>query len=247
MKTLFFVTLINFAIIFKAKSQDIPQYLILKHDTVNIRGIIYDDLGKPAIAVIFPKGKEYPFSVKTNSEGRFFIKGAQIRDTFIINFVTGNIAVVNNGSRYLEIHLPKSNKPDLTSGNLIITAKRRYSKNPIPEIKLENKSVFDSHWFEQPAGYPGGNIKFDALIKDNITYPEKAIINNIEGDVKIAFIVNEEGLLTNFKVLRGIGYGCEEQVINAIKKSPKWRPAIFMGNASSMPSSITINFKLTDK
>lgn len=247
MRKLLILTAVYLTLFFTVKAQNSPHYSVLKRDTINIGGIIYDDLGKPAKAVIFPRGRIYPISVKTDSEGKFLIKGAQVIDTFMINFVTGIVVVVNNGSRYLEINLPPSNKPDFTSGGLIIAAKRKRPPKPIPEIKLEDKVVFDSHRFEQPASYPGGNLKFEALIKDHIIYPEKAIINNIEGEVKIAFIVNEEGIPENFKVLRGIGYGCEEQVINAIKKSPKWRPEIFMGNASSMPSSITINFKLTDK
>ena len=212
-------------------------------------GIVYNDLGKPATEVwLWSRGKIYPEPVKTDNKGRFEIKGASVKDTFIVSSYIIKLTVINNGSRYLEINLPPANKPDITNGDLVILTKRKFPKKVVPEIQLKPVAGFDFIWQEEEhAMFPGGNYKFQALIKDNIVYPEKAIGNNIEGDVVIGFTIDKEGIPKDFKILRGIGYGCEEQVINAIKKSPKWIPGIFSGKAVATPSSITINFKLTDK
>lgn len=59
----------------------------------------------------------------------------------------------------------------------------------------------------------------DRALQKKIEYPEKAIQNNIEGIVKIQFIIDEEGETSNFTVVEGIGYGCEESVIHAIQES----------------------------
>ena len=40
------------------------------------------------------------------------------------------------------------------------------------------------------------------------------------------FIVEPDGSLTEFKVLRGLGYGLEEEAVRVLKKSPKWVPGI---------------------
>ena len=39
------------------------------------------------------------------------------------------------------------------------------------------------------------------------------------------FTVEPDGALTDFEVLRGIGSGCEEELIRLIRNGPAWRPA----------------------
>lgn len=65
----------------------------------------------------------------------------------------------------------------------------------------------------------GGN----RALQKRIIYPEEAIENDIEGIVSIQFTIDEEGNTTNFSTIQGIGYGCEEAVIKAIKQS-KFNP-----------------------
>jgi protein TonB len=43
--------------------------------------------------------------------------------------------------------------------------------------------------------------------------------------VIIQFIINADGTPSDFKVIKGIGYGCDEAAIEAFKKMPKWKPA----------------------
>ena len=245
MKKLIFLLIIGIILLSKTKAQDTSKYYILKKDTINIRGIVFNDLGKPASEVLlFFRGKTYPKPIKTDDQRKFEIKGASFNDTISVSYYTENLTITNKGSRYLEISLP-SNRRNLTYNPWEISAKRKYPKKPIPTIKIPPIIGFPNYL--QLAHFLGGDFEFETVIKSQIVYPEKAIENNIQGEVKIGFIVGKDGKLGNVEVIRGIGYGCEEQVINAIKKSPKWKPAIFMGNASAMPSSITINFKLTDK
>lgn len=68
----------------------------------------------------------------------------------------------------------------------------------------------------------GGRIAYKQYLEKNIKYPEEALQNEIEGKVTIQFTVEPSGKLTDFKVLKGIGYGCDEEVIRLIKKGPKW-------------------------
>jgi protein TonB len=63
----------------------------------------------------------------------------------------------------------------------------------------------------------------------NHYYPEQARKNKIEGKVIIQFIVNADGTSSDFKVIKGIGYGCDEAAVEAFKKMPKWKPATING------------------
>ena len=70
----------------------------------------------------------------------------------------------------------------------------------------------------------GGRKVFKQYLEKNVRYPEEALKNNVQGKVTIQFIIGTSGQLTDFKVVRGIGYGCEDEVIRLIKAGPKWSP-----------------------
>lgn len=70
----------------------------------------------------------------------------------------------------------------------------------------------------------GGRKYFKKYLEDNMRYPEQALENNVEGKVTIQFTVSTGGQLSDFRVIRGIGYGCDEEVIRLIKSGPKWSP-----------------------
>ncbi|MEO7990846.1 MAG: TonB family protein [Chryseolinea sp.] len=68
----------------------------------------------------------------------------------------------------------------------------------------------------------GGRKAYKQYLEKNLRYPEVALNNNIEGRVTIQFTVDTAGSLNDFKVLRSLGYGCDEEVIRLIKQGPGW-------------------------
>ena len=71
----------------------------------------------------------------------------------------------------------------------------------------------------------GGRGAFKQYLETNMHYPEQALANEVEGKVTIQFTVESSGRVTDFKVLKGLGYGCDEEVIRLIKNGPKWQPS----------------------
>lgn len=69
-----------------------------------------------------------------------------------------------------------------------------------------------------------GSQAFRQYLEKNIRYPEPARINKVEGRVTVEFTIEPNGALTNFTVIRGIGSGCDEELIRLIKEGPKWIP-----------------------
>ena len=53
-----------------------------------------------------------------------------------------------------------------------------------------------------------------------ITSTRKKPQSNIEGKVVVQFIINEDGTCSDFKVVKGIGYGCDGAAVEAFKKMP---------------------------
>lgn len=71
--------------------------------------------------------------------------------------------------------------------------------------------------------------------------------NGTQGRVIVSFIVNVDGTLDEIKVSRGIGDGCDEEAIRAVKGMPKWTPATMAGKPVRIACSLPINFGLTEK
>lgn len=82
---------------------------------------------------------------------------------------------------------------------------------------------------DQYPGFNGGTIALNSFIRQNIRYPLLAGKKGTEGRVMLNFIVEANGTLTNFQVVRGIGDGCDEEAVRIMKLSPKWKPGIKAG------------------
>ena len=52
----------------------------------------------------------------------------------------------------------------------------------------------------------------------------QALDKKIKGRVTVQFTVTTHGDLTDFSVVKGLGYGCDDEVIRLVKKGPKWVP-----------------------
>ena len=88
-----------------------------------------------------------------------------------------------------------------------------------------------------------GNL--NAYLASNIQYPEAARNAGIEGRVGVQFVVNEDGSISNVKVMRGIGAGCDEEAMRVLRSMPKWKPGKNNGVAVKVLFNQPITFKLT--
>jgi len=89
----------------------------------------------------------------------------------------------------------------------------------------------------------GGRRAYKQYLEKNIQYPEQALAENIEGRVTIQFTVESSGQLSDFKVLKGIGHGCEEEVIRLVKQGPRWNPT--RRNTESLRDRVKVRMKFT--
>jgi len=87
---------------------------------------------------------------------------------------------------------------------------------------------------------PVGGI--EAIYK-RIIYPEVAKKAGISGKVYVLVFVDEGGSVDDVKVIKGLGAGCDEAVIDAVKAS-KFKPASNKGAAAKVKLSLAFTFKL---
>jgi protein TonB len=116
-----------------------------------------------------------------------------------------------------------------------------YSLIEVEEKVVEEKEVAPTYFVaveEMPE--PIGGI---AAIQQLITYPEIAKRAGVEGKVYVLAFVDEGGNVTSAKIIKGIGAGCDEAAIDAVRQT-KFRPGKQRGKPVKVQVSIPIVFKL---
>jgi protein TonB len=76
-----------------------------------------------------------------------------------------------------------------------------------------------------------------------ISYPELAKNAGVQGKVYVLAFINETGGVDDVKIVKGIGAGCDEATIEAIKQT-KFVPGKSAGKPAKIKMSLQIQFKL---
>jgi periplasmic protein TonB len=128
---------------------------------------------------------------------------------------------------------------ELLNGTDKETSLPDYQVADVPKKIIETVVVAE----EMPE-FEGGFSGLMKYIGSNIVYPELAKEINQEGTVYISFIVNETGLVEQVKVMKGIGFGCDEEVVRVITKMPRWKKA---GKNGGHPVKVRFNMPVAFK
>lgn len=121
------------------------------------------------------------------------------------------------------------------------TIKSNGSKTADNINKVEALRKFINEGLEKQAQFPGGQKALIEFIGKNIKYPAEAKKSSQEGVVYVEFIVDQKGNCKDFKVKRGVNEILDAAAIKALKKMPKWEPAVKDGK--KVPSSLTLPVK----
>lgn len=71
----------------------------------------------------------------------------------------------------------------------------------------------------------GGLEAYRLYLEKNQRVPEQARTANVHGKVTISFLVDENGTLKDFLVVKGLCSGCDEELIRLVKEGPSWSPS----------------------
>ncbi len=99
---------------------------------------------------------------------------------------------------------------------------------------------------EQMPQFPGGVSLMMEYVREHTVYPEEAKRKGIQGRVYVSFVVETDGSISNAKVLRGIGNGCDEEAVRVVESMPKWSPGVHKGETVRVSYQIPLLFMLED-
>lgn len=118
------------------------------------------------------------------------------------------------------------------------------TEKPIQDVKEEKQEEKIFLIVENNAKFPGGEDARLKFIETKIKYPQEARKAGIQGVVYVTYVVEKDGSITNIKVLRGIGGGCDEEAVRVIKAMPSWIPGTQRGEAVRVQFNLPIRFVL---
>lgn len=108
-------------------------------------------------------------------------------------------------------------------------------------VTIIEKPAEPVRWVEQMPQFVGD---INDYLGKHLQYPESALSAGIEGRVNIEFVVNEDGSVSNARVTRGIGGGCDEEALRIINGMPRWKPGKQNGTPVKVYFILPIVFQL---
>lgn len=155
--------------------------------------------------------------------------------------ISGN---VNNGHKIGEWngYLQDSLKyVETYSGGIMKTWQifdKQDNKVEYTEVPLADSSTY------RGAGYAGGSRALYKFLAEQIRYPRAAIQTRTSGTVFVNFTISANGELSNFRIVKGIKNGCNDEAVRVVKLSSPWIPAYRNGKAIASTFTMPIAFNI---
>jgi protein TonB len=113
---------------------------------------------------------------------------------------------------------------------------------PEPVVEPEEEKIFTI--VDEMPVFPGGEEKLFAFLRSNIVYPPVARENGVQGRVAVNFIVDRNGKISEARILKGIGSGCDEEALRVIHMMPDWKPGKQNGRPVIVSYYLPVDFRL---
>ena len=207
---------------------------------------IYGERGKNGVIEIKVKSaflNKLP-GVQQNEDGSYTINGRKVQKILV------------NGKEYFKVLSDGQEKLAIEDAE-IPTIQNAIHDDPIFEV------------VEEPAQYPGGQAALMQYLAQNIRYPKISAENGVQGRVLVQFVIEKDGSLSNFKVVKdakpvldGItvnaqgttaegndipkeAYGALNiEALRVLREMPKWIPAKQRGQVVRLKYTIPVTFRL---
>jgi protein TonB len=111
-------------------------------------------------------------------------------------------------------------------------------KAPPLKYTPDPETIF-SQTYDDPPHFPGGHDAYQAYVDSHINFPFGDDITR-SGKIVLSLNIDQEGNIVDVSVLKGIGYGYDEEAVRVIKSMPKWVPGKINGEPARVKCTTTI-------
>jgi periplasmic protein TonB len=92
--------------------------------------------------------------------------------------------------------------------------------------------------------FEGGEKALMQYLGNKMRYPAAAQKEKVEGLVVVSFVVNPDGKISNAEILKGLGFGTDEEALRVISNMPAWKPGKQNGRPVAVRYTLPIRFSL---
>lgn len=110
-----------------------------------------------------------------------------------------------------------------------------------PTADPDSSKIFGAA--EEMPSFPGGEKALMQYIKDNTYYPKEMCEGAAQGRVMVGFVINEDGSISDVKVLRSLTPEFDEVAVKIVKGMPKWNPGKQNGKAVKTKYTVPVSFR----
>lgn len=110
-----------------------------------------------------------------------------------------------------------------------------------PTADPDSSKIFGAA--EEMPSFPGGEKALMQYIKDNTYYPKEMCEGAAQGRVIVGFVINEDGSISDVKVLRSLTPEFDEVAVKIVKGMPKWNPGKQNGKAVKTKYIVPVSFR----
>jgi len=90
--------------------------------------------------------------------------------------------------------------------------------------------------------FPGGKKALMRYIRESVRYPEAAKKAGVTGRVFASFVIDTVGQVSQVQILKGLGYGCDEEAVQIVSGLPRWKPGTQSGRVVAVKYNLPIDF-----
>ncbi|GAB5527216.1 MAG: hypothetical protein Roseis2KO_50880 [Roseivirga sp.] len=198
-----------------------------------VAGTVVDDEGNP-LAGVQVQIKGTSNGMLTDAKGAYNLGSTVVIGSLLFRYL-GYATVEEEVKERKEINVEML--PDMSSLGEVVVSDYAPPQPPDEDEVVKNYN---------PARPIYGQKAFNQHVKENLIYPDAAATEGIKGRVLLEFTVTAEGDLKDIKVLKGLGYGCDEEAIRLVKTGPRWqasRTGIDRGTPVDSKVKVRIRFK----
>ena len=125
----------------------------------------------------------------------------------------------------------------LTAGTTVCHAQTQQK----PQTEQQQEPVYEQDKVDKRAEFTGSMLQF---MMQNLKFPKEAEKAGASGTVRVHFIVEKDGTLTDVKVPDSVHPALDAEGIRMVKAMPKWQPAQLKGKAVRSKMMLAIPFRL---
>lgn len=86
--------------------------------------------------------------------------------------------------------------------------------------------------------------EYKKYLKENLRYTDAARSQGVEGEVVVGFFIESDGRISDIKIIKGLGYGLDEEAIRLVTNGPAWKSGRKDGVNNRQQAILKIPFSL---